>query len=126
MNRCPHCHQIIPPEIAFRGRMERAVYDAVKARPTGISMEALIDACYGDDPNGGPLEAAKVIAVRINQMNKRVLVSYGLKIRSSTRSSTYKLHPVSTTLTREQILWHEAAAVAFSAGALYPSGTSGS
>ncbi len=125
MNRCACCHQIIPPEVFFASPLEKRIYKLVKSRPDGVSAQELVDASYQHDPNGGPLTAKIAIRVRVLKMNKE-LAKHGVRIGCETkRKRIYALRPAtSAILTREQILWHEATAAAFSAASLYPSGTS--
>ena len=128
MNRCPTCHQIIPPDILIGGKKQRAIYELIKARPGGVTIEQLVHHLYSDDCNGGPDGPERSIHVMINHLNKK-LRKHGIKISSvrGSNSFPYKFYTINTNIpSHERILWSEAAATVFSVDALYPSGTSGS
>jgi hypothetical protein len=123
MNRCPHCHQIIPPEVHLRGKKQAAIYEIVAKHPEGVKRNTIIDYMYQLDPNGGPDNAVDCFYVMVGNLNEN-LKKYKVKIEGSVRTGSYRLVSIDPNIpSREQILWHEAAAAAFSTSFLYPYGT---
>lgn len=97
MTICPTCGQeaaldfpdgLELPPIRFK------IFEAVRrAGPRGITPESLLNVVYGDDPNGGPLQAHKSVQVSIHKMNDK-LRGWGLRIRSGARGQPYKLEKI--------------------------------
>lgn len=76
---CPLCGQeMVSEEIPewlyerFPGLFGKIVRRLAKARTMNetVSMKGLIDAAYGDDPDGGPVHAAASISVTISRCRK--------------------------------------------------------
>jgi hypothetical protein len=84
---CPCCeHEMASPSevealrYARLARQERIVLDElVRAYPKPARISALINALYGDDPDGGADNPGQVIRVRVMQL-RRVLPRYGWDI----------------------------------------------
>lgn len=78
---CECCGHPIPRFNTLRGltRGQQKLFDALdKAGQRGLSRPALMDAVYGDDPNGGPLFVNTLNVQRAKM--KDVLAENGLKI----------------------------------------------
>jgi len=81
---CPTCgHDLdAPPSVASLASarlrpQDRKIVDALsRAYPRAVRTSALVDALYGDDPNGGPEDPSQVIAVRIYTL-RRLLPQFG-------------------------------------------------
>ena len=53
--------------------MQKRILDAlVDAWPRGLGNHALIDAMYWDDPEGGPLEAERVLKVHLFRLREKI------------------------------------------------------
>lgn len=102
---CPCCNQAIagraPIEALSEGRFPpqmRTIVDVLsKAYPRPVSMGNLIDALYGNDPNGGPDDPEQVIRIRICSLRPQ-LEQYGWAIPLSTGGpgnyGRYRLAPI--------------------------------
>jgi hypothetical protein len=80
---CFTCGSPIVPA-SFRSRLPKTkqrIFDAVRRRP-GISAEALCDAIWADDIDGGPLSGRKNIHVHVHQLNK-LIAPHGIAVRAS-------------------------------------------
>lgn len=61
-------------------RNQQKIFNVLaRAYPRRLSTDALIDALYADDPNGGPLTVLQVVRVQIMHMRKK-LAPYGWTI----------------------------------------------
>lgn len=93
VERCPCCHQIVPPRLIFENKpVRQRIYDYISAHPEGVTRDQVMDAVYGDDINGGA-ESRTIISVHLNRMNPTLML-HGLKIRSRLGGgpgATYKL-----------------------------------
>ncbi len=101
LSSCPCCgHPMAVPnlEAACRdvGPIMARILRVVAQRP-GISLAALVDAVYADDPEGGPLTARATLVRRIGQERTR-LARHGLRVRgprgTGTYAAGYRLHVV--------------------------------
>jgi len=78
---CECCGHPLPEFNALRGltRTQQKMFDAVDASGRrGIDRRALMDAVYGDDPNGGPMYVNTLDVMRAKM--RPVLAEHGLKI----------------------------------------------
>ena len=96
MKTCKCCGQTLPPAypdgLQIRGGHIR-IYEVVRrAGKYGVSTDTLVDAVYGDDPNGGPGDAKNTLSCRIVYLNKK-LKPFGQRITCGGGRSvgTYKL-----------------------------------
>jgi hypothetical protein len=86
MNRqqpiCEACGQpvLIRPELPPLPPIKQRILDAVRRWP-GISTQALRDAAWRDDPDGGPLTDTKCLHVHVSQLNA-LIAPLGIAIRS--------------------------------------------
>ena len=68
--------------------MKQSVMDLIEhiymAGEHGISTDRLFFKIYGKDPDGGPNDGAKVLHVRISQINRK-LRKFGWEISNSSR-----------------------------------------
>lgn len=95
---CKHCGQTT---VEFSGidvttltRVETRIVEALAAgRHRLTPIEVLIDAVYGDRPDGGPLNAAGCLKVRITSLRPK-LASSGWTIENK-HSLGYRLTPLS-------------------------------
>jgi hypothetical protein len=69
-------------------RTKQRIFDAVCRRP-GIDAEALCDAIWADDIDGGPLSGRKNVHVHVHQLNK-LIAPHGIAVRA-TRWSGYRI-----------------------------------
>ena len=80
---CPTCGAPLsthePP--TRLSRLQRVIYDRVARSRHGVSSDALFEACYADDPDGGPESGKKSMWVIIHALNKR-LAPHGERVRS--------------------------------------------
>jgi hypothetical protein len=93
---CPHCGRpMIPKSARFphvRGARRSRVVELIDDHP-GISGEALMDALYADDPDGGA-SSRKIIAVLVYHARKQITQD-GYKIESSVgRGGGYRIVPI--------------------------------
>ena len=65
---CPYCGRPYPPKFHINGPVRRRIVEVIANRPHGITRPQLICAVYGNDPNGGPLNA-NVVSVLIHKAN---------------------------------------------------------
>jgi hypothetical protein len=86
-DRCPHCGQVVPPDLALPRILER-LYAAVRERPRTSSE--LHDIVWFDDPNGGP--EWRTLHVHIWRLNRR-LAKNGVTVRSRPPDYRYRLYP---------------------------------
>ena len=97
---CPCCGGVIArdPLAGLRDEltpMQRRIYDAVHARAK--TKAQLIDALWGDDPNGGPDDAGNVLGVHLFKLNQRLSDrGFGLRVGKGRRESFYRLLPLSS------------------------------
>lgn len=91
VERCPCCHQIVPPRLIFEHQpVKQRIYDFIAAHPEGVTRAQLFDHVYAGDIDGGPLHLS-TISVHIWGMNP-VLERHGLMIRGARGpGSTFKL-----------------------------------
>lgn len=76
-------------------RVEVRIVEALAAgRHRLTPIETLVDAVYGDRPDGGPLNAANCLKVRISYLRPK-LASFGWGIENK-HSLGYRLTPLST------------------------------
>lgn len=111
MNSCPHCHRPYDTYICVGGTVRQRIFDHLRTKLRGATMDELANAAYYDRPDGGPLEAKNVICVTICQLNK-ILALHGLRVRffGGTQGGRYKLieykagalHPPGDGLSRSQ------------------------
>lgn len=78
-----------PPGARNVARTLTKLFDALCARPYGMTMREIVDAVYGDDPEGGPEWAVSSIQVTICNFNKRAVKErLGLRIWSRNGNGT--------------------------------------
>lgn len=79
---CPTCGQPmnaprVPLEalrlVEFGKRKRRLVAALADAYPRAVNGAALLDAVYGDDPNGGPEAADMALRVLVSQLRKKLV-----------------------------------------------------
>lgn len=105
MTQCPCCGQetaaVRMPITSLReaplSHQQRTIVDTLaRAYPRTLPVEALIAALYDDDPDGGPLDPKRIIAVQIFRL-RQLLPSYGWTIPSSVcgrgNKGRYRLEP---------------------------------
>jgi hypothetical protein len=73
---------------------QRCIFDAVRST-NAVNMEQIVDRVWGDDPNGGPLDAKSNISAQIFYANQR-LAPFGFRISASHRGrgATYSLREI--------------------------------
>lgn len=85
---CPCCLQPMPAdrapvdalELAPLSPLQRRIVKALASSyPRRVTMQQLIDACYWDDPEGGPVTAETVIRKMLHEIRKK-LPPYGWTI----------------------------------------------
>lgn len=90
---CPCCGQPVadvPPEAVMPSPLRRRLVDLVRRRP-GITVEALADALYADDPDGGPENGTLAVRSVIRHANA-TLRQHGWRIaRSRVWGAGYRL-----------------------------------
>lgn len=88
---CKCCGQTLPLKFSVPWRMKQSVMDLIEhiyaAGEHGISTERLFLKLYGHDPDGGPNDGAKVLHVRISQINKK-LRQHGWEIANRMNTGT--------------------------------------
>ena len=88
MTMCECCGHPVPDNVArFRlTKTERRLYDmVVRSGRAGVSVDAVVDALYGDRVDGGPLTARAVVCTVRCHMNTK-MKPHGFAIKSFTRS----------------------------------------
>lgn len=88
MVSCPCCGADMPSPVPLRALVfaplthsQRNVLEAlISAHPRPSTKDALINAVWGLDPNGGPLDPLNVIAVHCHRINKAIL-PFGWRIQ---------------------------------------------
>jgi hypothetical protein len=104
LRRCECCGQIIPPKRLFDGKpIKQRIYEYIAAHPEGVTRAQIIDAVYGDDPDGGP-ETWGVISVHVQYMRAE-LARHGLAISKAYKYGVYKIISVDDAAARH--LWSE-------------------
>jgi hypothetical protein len=96
---CPACGEPFEADRLAAARdaltpTQRRIFDAVRAVPE-IQMDHIVDRVWGDDPNGGPMDARQNISVQIANANRR-LKPIGLRISASHRGAgaTYSIREI--------------------------------
>lgn len=77
---CPCCRGFIgeaaPVEYlqdaVVGGLQTKIIIELINRQTRPIRMDALIDRCFEDDPNGGPDDPANSITVAIHKLRKRI------------------------------------------------------
>lgn len=98
---CKHCGQTLPRALEFAGvhltPMQKRIVERVhRAGKHGATLEMLVNACYADDADGGPLHAERSVHVQVCFANKR-LAPVGVQVRSDKkggRGAFYRLMPL--------------------------------
>lgn len=103
---CPCCNRPmdvdhVPIEVLTEGRLEpqmrKIVTALAKAYPRSVSVPAIFDVLYGDDPNGGPDDPRSVVAVRICKLRTQI-EKYGWTVPTNKGGpgsyGRYRLAPV--------------------------------
>lgn len=89
---CPTCGQALPTgtvpieallDIRAEGTMLKIIEELIRAYPRRVSIANIVDALYGDDPNGGPDDPRAVIRVLISRL-RPILAGYGWTIPKNT------------------------------------------
>lgn len=109
MRLCPCCGQSVPsgfiPEIEFIHKQltvsQIAILELLMQRsPNVVSYEALENAVWGDDPDGGPLTIRKVLHVWGHRIRK-IVKEYGWELKCHwgvgyylVKTDTFKNHVV--------------------------------
>lgn len=70
--------------------MQRRILEVLAARPL-VSHTGMIDALYGDDPDGGPEDPVRVISVHILNLRRQV-ERYGVTIETK-RAVGWRIAP---------------------------------
>lgn len=93
-HQCPTCGTWIPsPGVKVGGRQRRKIYEYILRHPD-CTIEAIIDATYSDDPNGGPSDARNTATAIIHTIRK-ILTGYGLTIANRRGvGTTYRIVPL--------------------------------
>lgn len=81
---CAHCGREYPPPLYVTGPVRRRLIEILVDRPSGVSVRALADLVYADDPNGGPLAAQRSLNVIAHHANRQ-LATQGYRIRAEWR-----------------------------------------
>ena len=88
---CSQCGQLLPPAVVLP-KLRQRIYDYVSCHPEGVTVDAISDHVYADDPNGGPENAAVCTRTQIYHINSQVLRPRGLQIKGkSGPQGLYKL-----------------------------------